>query len=202
MKIVHDHIKDVYQSVAPQIVYDDDFIRVVWQPGHSSFMLVTFGNLINLADGVKFFGDAPAQKLGFSCLGFMAKQPNWFPKECTLRAIANINKFFYGVKEVITYGGSMGGYAAVKYSSALNATSVIAFCPQWSIDKSECDGHNPGFQEHYSSTLSGMGVVPEDVSGDIFLFLILITKMTCSTRAELAEQRQPQNLFMSDLSAT
>ena len=33
-------------------------------------------------------------------------------------------------KSVITYGGSMGGWAALAFSKELQANKVIAFCPQ------------------------------------------------------------------------
>lgn len=170
MHTVYDRNMEDIKSADAQIVYDDEFLRVIWQPGQADFVLVTFGNLINLAKGTNFFGDVPVRKLGFTCIGFMAKRPNWFPEESTRKAILAVQKFFYGVREVITYGGSMGGYAAIKYSSALKAKIVIAFCPQWSIDRAECDGHNPGFQEYFSPSLSGMGIQTKDVAGHIFLF--------------------------------
>ncbi len=33
------------------------------------------------------------------------------------------------------YGGSMGGYAAIKYSNLLNMQKIVAFVPQFSIDR-------------------------------------------------------------------
>lgn len=157
-------------NINPQIIYDDASVRVIWQPGNSEFTLVTFGNLINLANGVHFFGDVPAKKLDYTCIGFMAKKPNWFPKESINKAIVSIQKYLVDAAEIITYGGSMGGYAAIKYSANLKANIVIAFCPQWSIDKEECKGRNPGFQEYYSSALAGMGIQSSDISGSVYLF--------------------------------
>ncbi|MBF8765971.1 hypothetical protein IR009_12130 [Pseudomonas putida] len=155
---------------SPRVVYEDDFVRVICKAGQSDFMLVTFGNLINLADGMRFFGDTPAEKLNLSCIGFMAKSPNWFPKESVSKAIDAVNYLLNEASEIITYGGSMGGYAAIKYSSALRAKLVIAFCPQWTIDKGECDGRNPGFQEYFEPSLERMGIESNDISGRVFLF--------------------------------
>lgn len=157
-------------SESPRVVYEDDFVRVIYKAGQSNFILVTFGNLINLADGMRFFGDVPAQKLNMSCLGFMAKSPNWFPKESVNKAINAVSGLLNEASEVITYGGSMGGYAAIKYSAALGAKLVIAFCPQWTIDKGECDGRNPGFQEYFKPGLERMGIESADISGRLFLF--------------------------------
>ncbi|WP_134325431.1 MULTISPECIES: hypothetical protein [unclassified Pseudomonas] len=153
-----------------QIIFEDESIVVVWQPGQSDFMLVTFGDLANLASGASFYAGVPVRKLGLTCIGFMAKNPNWYPKKSVAKAVASIGEYFTGVKEVIAYGGSMGGYAAIKYSAALNATAVAAFCPQWTIDKGECNGRNPGYQEHFKNDMAGMGIRPEDVSGSLYVF--------------------------------
>ncbi|MCE0961810.1 hypothetical protein, partial [Pseudomonas putida] len=153
-----------------QIVYEDECIVVVWQPGRSNFILVTFGDLANLANGVDLYAGVPARKLGLTCIGFMAKKPNWFPPSNVEKAISSIQKYFFGFNEIVTYGGSMGGYAAIKYSSALKATSVAAFCPQWTIDKNECSGRNPGYQEHFLPTMTGMGIKSQDISGSVFIF--------------------------------
>lgn len=71
----------------------------------------------------------------------------------------------------------MGGYAAVKYTSALQATHAISLCPQWSIDKEECGGINPGWQGHYSSSLKGMGIKINDISGKIFVLSDMFDKI-------------------------
>ncbi len=69
------------------------------------------------------------------------------------------------------YGGSMGGYAAVKFSRAFGATTVIAFCPQWSIDKAECGPIDPGWGLHFVPGMRNMGIRREDVSGRVYVFL-------------------------------
>ena len=64
----------------------------------------------------------------------------------------------------------MGGYAAIKYSAALGATHVIAYCPQWSIDKQECGDNSPGWQEYFLPSMVGMGISSSDVAGQLYLF--------------------------------
>ncbi|WP_438282307.1 hypothetical protein [Pseudomonas alabamensis] len=157
-------------SQEAHIIFEDDFIVVARQPGTSDFILVAFGDLANLANGSSVYAGVPAKKLGITTIGFMAKKPNWFPKESVTEAISSIKKYFFGCPEIVTYGGSMGGYAAIKYSRALGAKTVAAFCPQWTIDKAECSGRNPGYQEHFTASMSGMGIKPEDTSGSIYIF--------------------------------
>lgn len=158
------------EAQTPVTVYEDDEIKVLWHEGNSEFLLVTFGDLVTLVKDDKFFADKPLKKLGINCLGFMAKNPNWFPSCSMLNAIGSIQDKLDEFEEIVTYGGSMGGYAAIKYSRKLKANAVVAFCPQWSIDKDECSGRNPGYQKHYKAHMKDMGITECDVNGDIYVF--------------------------------
>ncbi|WP_448118309.1 hypothetical protein [Pseudomonas serbica] len=157
-------------NASPTVVYDDEHIRVIWTSGQSSYVLVTFAPMTSLVDGIRFFCDVPVQKLGINCLGFMPKKPNWYPTKSMTQAVAASSAILARFPEVISYGGSMGGYGAIKYSALLGATSVIALCPQWSIDISECEGNHPGFQSWYDPSMKGMAVRPVDVGGKVYVF--------------------------------
>jgi hypothetical protein len=50
-----------------------------------------------------------------------------------------ISPILEGFKNIVGYGGSMGGYAAIKYSNLLNMNRVIAFVPQYSIDPEQVE---------------------------------------------------------------
>ena len=170
MIVLQDSKVTVEDNASPTVVYDDDHIRVIWAPGRSSYVLVTFSPMTSLVDGSRFFCDVPVQKLGVNCLGFMPKKPNWYPAKSMIKAVAAISVILARFPEVVSYGGSMGGYGAIKYSALLGATSVIALCPQWSIDMSECEGKHPGFQSWYDPSMKGMAVRPVDVCGKVYVF--------------------------------
>lgn len=150
-------------------IYEDDALHVVSHSGDSDYMLVTFGDLVSLATETRFFADTPAIKLSINCIGFMAKQPNWFPKRNMEAAISALNPLLSRHSRRLVYGGSMGGYGAVKYSGLLGATAVIAMCPQWSLDIGECKGKNPGWQSYYTNEMEGMGIKPGDLMGRIYI---------------------------------
>ncbi|MBW8880300.1 MAG: hypothetical protein JF615_02425 [Asticcacaulis sp.] len=152
------------------IVYDDDHIRVVFQDGVSDFLLVTFGDLYNRPNGLWFFGDGPATKQGMNALGFIAKDANWYPAASMQAAAAIVRDLMAPFTTVIAYGGSMGGYAAIKFSRLLGATCVVAYCPQWSIDPEDCHGRSAKYESLYRSYMTGMSVKSEDVSGRVFVF--------------------------------
>lgn len=151
------------------IVFEDDDIRVIFKPGSSSYLLITFGDLKNLAEEALFYAEKPATKLNISCLGVMAKTPNWFPAKSMAYAKVKLKTLLSKFSEFITYGGSMGGYAAIKYSSLFNSSTTLAFCPQWSIDPTECGDSRSGYEKYFIPCMSNMGIKPENISGQLFI---------------------------------
>lgn len=158
------------------IVYDDEEIRVIWSPGQSDFLVITFGDLISPASGCHFFADAPLRKLGISAIGIMSKSDNWYPDRNMRAAAATIGAIARDYDVRVAYGGSMGGYGAIKFSRLLGASHVIALCPQWSIDAAECEGFDPGWTIHYRPAMAGMGIRVPDIAGKIFVFSDLYNK--------------------------
>lgn len=150
-----------------QIIHDDEDLTIVFHEGKSEYLLLTFGDLVTLAAGDKFYADKAITKLNINCLGFMAKRPNWFPQTSMLAAKNKISRITARFHEKIGYGGSMGGYAAIKYSGFFGFSSVLAFCPQWSIDPEECQGIRTGYEKHFTPAMKAMGIKPEEMEGEI-----------------------------------
>ena len=153
------------------IVFDDNELRAVWHQGTSDFLLVTFGDLISLADGSRFWADKAVRRLDLTCLGLMAKGPNWYPASSVQPALMAVERRLELYSERVLYGSSMGGYAAVKYSQSFQATAVIALSPQWSIEESACDGIDPGWPTYFTPAMVGMEIQSKDVSGNVSLFV-------------------------------
>jgi hypothetical protein len=153
-----------------EVIFENDELQVVWRQGLSDFLLITFGDLITPAEGSNFFAKGPATAADLSAVGFVAKTPNWYRSDGMQAAIERVRPIGARFQSVVAYGGSMGGYGAIKYSRALQASEVIAFCPQWSIDPEECEGQNPGWQDHLVPAMARMGIRADDVSGSVFVF--------------------------------
>lgn len=153
------------------IVFDDDEIQVIFHPGASEMLLVTFGPLNSLADGADFFGRPLAQRMKLSALGFMAKRPNWYPEASMQKALAATQELRARFSEVATYGSSMGGYAAAKYSRPLAATTTLSLCPQWSIDPQHVADYDRRYEHYFREGRTGGPIRGDDVSGNIYVFV-------------------------------
>lgn len=159
-----------WATQAALVVYEDDNVQVLFKPGRSDFLLVTFGDAITLANGTDFYAAPVASRFGIACLGFVAKAPNWFPAGSIAKALPSVEYTLGSFSRIVTYGCSMGGYAALKYSRALKATHVLAFCPQWSIDPAECGSQDSGFAAFFDISMRRMGLRSDDVSGIVHIF--------------------------------
>lgn len=159
-----------WRGAPAQMVFEDSHIRVMFKPGGSDMLLVTFGNADNLASGTRFYADTVAEKFGLNCLGFMAHDANWFPADSMRRAALTLGYTLRSFDIRVAHASSLGAYAALKYSALLGITHAVAFCPQWSIDPAECGSQDSGFRNLYRPEMAGMGIRPSDLAGDITVF--------------------------------
>lgn len=150
-------------------IFEDENVVVIFMKGESDFLFVTFGDSVSLASGLNIYAESVAKKLKYSLLGFMAKDRNWYPNKSLEDSIHKCRHIIDSFNTRIIYGGSMGGYAAIKYSKLLKANQVITCCPQWSIDPEECEGKRNGYEKYFKPEMKGMGVKADDLAGDIYV---------------------------------
>jgi hypothetical protein len=149
------------------MIYEDDYIEVFYRNGPSDRTLVTFNGLGVYANGQQYWAQAVADQLDLRCVGVISRSETWFPSHAMREALNAILSRLSG--RVFTYGSSMGAYAAIKYSSALGADTVIAFSPQVTISPTELPGNiyakyfQPEIHRH-------MRIASADMSGQIFFF--------------------------------
>ncbi|GBR43505.1 hypothetical protein [Neokomagataea thailandica] len=154
------------------ILYEDDRILVVWSSeGYfSDTVFITFGDLLLKPDGKRFFAEKPLNKIGISSVGIVSKDNGWYQGDSLLKAYNVVESILKNFSNRILYGGSMGGYAAIKFSRLFSATHVLSLCPQWSLDPDEWGRGGFGFEEHFNDSMRGMGIKKEDVSGAVYVF--------------------------------
>lgn len=146
-----------------QIVFEDEHIRAIFMPGSSSELIFSFGDLITRAKGLSINAEKSLAKFEFNVLGIMPKQKSWFPKSSMWNMLQAIAELIAPFQQRIAYGGSMGGYAAIKYSNLLNVQRVVAMVPQYSIDPEDVE--DARYNMFYQPELNeGMRIEAEDVS--------------------------------------
>ncbi|MCU7697768.1 hypothetical protein OD757_11120 [Acinetobacter sp. AYS6] len=122
-----------------QIIFEDEHIRAIFLPGDSNTLVLSFGDLITRASGLSINAEKSLIKYQYNVIGIMPKQKSWFPQASMIELAKTLSPVLQGFKNIVGYGGSMGGYAAIKYSNLLNMNRVIAFVPQYSIDPDQVE---------------------------------------------------------------
>lgn len=148
-----------------EIIFEDEQIRVIFLEGSSDELIFSFGDLITRAKGLTVNAEKSLHKFDFNVLGIMPKQKSWFPESSIQAMMSSIAPILARFTQRIAYGGSMGGYAAIKYSALLGVQRAVALVPQFSIDPQDVEDtrYNMFFQPELNS---GMAVRAQDIAPD------------------------------------
>lgn len=149
-------------------MYEDSHIQVIHSPGAGKNLVITFGDMFYLANGLSFFAEIPAKKLNLSAIGFMAKTRNWYPQDSVRKAISEIADILSLSEFRVIYGGSMGGYAALKFSRLLGANRVYSLVPQFSINPQEIIDHR--YNSYFDEDLNTNNAITyHDLAGEVYI---------------------------------
>lgn len=183
--------------------FQSEQVHWYYKPGRSDWLLVTFNALNVGVNGNRFWGDNFAKKNNVSALGIITTGADWFPKAAMAPAIAALQPVLAKYKNVVTYGISMGGYGAIKYSSALGASTVVAFSPQFTIDPSRALPDDERYVNYFSPDLhSDVTIVRDDLpeAGRTYIFYdpYFREDTFCATQiARLDASVQPVPVFLT-----
>lgn len=119
-----------------RVVFISDDIEVFHVPGGGQGpVFVTFDSFADRPeiprDG---FGEAFFLKRNICAYHVTHRKNSWYQHPSMAEAMRLVRSEIDGQREVITYGSSMGGYAAFRFSGLLEASRIIAFSPQYSVD--------------------------------------------------------------------
>jgi len=113
--------------------------HLVYMPRNDK-LLVTFDHYgsIHSAPPRLPWGHALAEEMGWSHLGNMTKQNDWFRHKDMFMVYRGLRDrgFFEDFEDVVFYGASMGGYAACAFSIVHPGARVVAISPQTTLRKS------------------------------------------------------------------
>lgn len=159
------------------VLFDDPGLQVVYLEGSSDALVVTFSSLGmfkpgggSVCDGKTFWGRQFVEKTDLSAIGFVAKRPHWFIIPSMREALSVARAHTALFRDIVTYGSSMGGFAALKFSAALNATAAISCGPQATLDNSLLPIPDPRYQHHFKLPVhAGMRIEAADVCEKAFV---------------------------------
>lgn len=80
------------------------------------------------------FAEGYLAAIGVAAVHVISRNNDWYQHRELPDALARIRSVTRGYGRVITYGTSMGGYAAIRFADRVGADAVIALSPQYSID--------------------------------------------------------------------
>ena len=148
-----------------QIIFEDDHIRAIYLQGDSDTLVLSFGDLITRAKGLSINAEKSLMKYDYAVVGIMPKQKSWFPASSMSALLEQLQPILNQYKNIVGYGGSMGGYAAIKYARSLRMNRVVAMVPQYSIDPAEVEDKR--YTDFYDAELNAdMRIQTQDIVAD------------------------------------
>lgn len=80
------------------------------------------------------FGEAFFRSRGVSAIHVLGRSDDWYQYSDVFLALEAVREAISGSDRIMTYGSSMGGYAAIRFADLVEANAVLAMSPQYSID--------------------------------------------------------------------
>ena len=80
------------------------------------------------------FGEGFLDHAAIDAIHVIPRDNLWYQHPEMLQAMACVHAATHGYDRVVTYGSSMGAYAAIRFAGLAGAHAVLALSPQYSID--------------------------------------------------------------------
>ena len=125
-----------HADLAPGTVYRSDQLHVFARMGFpGKLVVVTFSSYAD-EPGIAHpgFGEAFLHGHGVNAIHLVCASNRWFQYTDMPAALAAVRAALPADAELVTYGLSMGGFAAINFSEDLSARRVVAISPQFSVD--------------------------------------------------------------------
>ncbi|HWI87170.1 MAG TPA: tetratricopeptide repeat protein [Sphingomonas sp.] len=103
--------------------------------GDGSRMVVTFDSYHEPGVDRPGFGEAFFRAEGITAVHIMCHDNDWYQYPEIPSLLSVVSQASSAAERVMTYGSSMGGYAALRFAAAVGAHAALALSPQYSIDQ-------------------------------------------------------------------
>ncbi|MDR6816456.1 tetratricopeptide (TPR) repeat protein [Neorhizobium sp. 2083] len=141
---------------------DDCALRAVCLASNSNSVLVCFSPWSqNPSLDAYGFAEDLCTKYQWPAVFVIPARNDWYQSDGCWEVVSAAAEVTSRFRRVVTYGSSMGGYAALNYASDLNAKAALAVMPQFSIDRSKVP-----FEERWSQEASSTKFVRDKISDE------------------------------------
>ncbi|WP_436356184.1 tetratricopeptide repeat protein [Brevundimonas sp. CEF1] len=155
------------------------------------------------------FGESFLRHAGVSAVHVMGSREEWYQYREMAEVMAAVRRITAGAERVMTYGSSMGGYAAIRFADAAGAHAALAISPQYSIDPAKVP-----FETRWRQEAHGIRWLPEidgpikcgctpiivfDPTGDDRRHVEMIAAETAIERIDLPHSGHPSATYLSEL---
>lgn len=179
--------------------------------GDARRWVVTFDNYgIGHGFDREGFGEAFFRGAGVSAIHVMGRREDWYQYREMAEAMAAVRAATAGAERVMTYGSSMGGYAALRFADAAGANAVLALSPQFSIDPAKVpfetrwlqDGRRIAFRPEIDGRLNCAcrPLIVYDSTGDDERHVGLIVSEIEADLIGLRHVHHPATTYLNDVS--
>lgn len=126
-------------AVLHQELYRSDNLVVRRVGFRGGTVIITFGSYTNVPDLDRAgFGEEFLRRGRIDAIHVINRYNRWYQHPDTREAVAAVAAAARRYDRAITYGSSMGGYAALRYATPCRADTVIAVSPQHTVDPRLC----------------------------------------------------------------
>ncbi|MBX3476923.1 MAG: hypothetical protein KF910_04910 [Brevundimonas sp.] len=191
-------------------IYRSDTIVVRVVPSNDTTQwVVTFDNY-GLGPGFdrKGFGEDFLHASGVSAVHVLGRGDDWYQYPDILAAMAAVRAQVAGARRVVTYGSSMGAYAALRLADAAGADGALALSPQFSVDPAKvpfearwaADGRRLDFRPEIEARIAckARALIVYDAAGADRRHIDLIAREIDADRVGLRHIDHPAAVFLQE----
>lgn len=118
-----------------EVIYRSPYLLVKAAHRESAGCVVTFDSYTDTRELDRTaFGESFFAERGISAIHVVNGRNHWYHEPDWREAIAAARMAAAGYERIVTYGSSMGGYAALRFADRIGAACALALSPQYSRD--------------------------------------------------------------------
>jgi pimeloyl-ACP methyl ester carboxylesterase len=119
-----------------EVLFRNDDIEVRRRAGHGGrCCVVTFDSFSDVGTFDRpGYGEAFLDRSGVDAIHVVGRDNDWYQYPQMPEAMKAVHDVAANYARVVTYGSSMGGYAAIRLAGLVGAHAVLALSPQFSIN--------------------------------------------------------------------